>query len=113
LGLREIPESAAVLDDAAETLALRARDPADVLEQLYKLGHQHVWLEGGPTVAAAFVRAGLVDRVIAYLAPMLLGAGRAAVGDLGIATIADALRLRVVDANRLGDDVRLTMEGAA
>ena len=41
----------------------------------------------GPTLAAAFLRAGLVDEVVAYVAPMLLGAGLSAVGDLGIATI--------------------------
>jgi diaminohydroxyphosphoribosylaminopyrimidine deaminase/5-amino-6-(5-phosphoribosylamino)uracil reductase len=113
MGLREIPSTAAVLDDAAETLLLRTREPGDAVEQLYKLGHQHVWLEGGPTIAAAFVRADLVDRVIAYIAPMLLGAGRTAVGDLGITTIADALRLAVVDVARLGDDIRLIMERAA
>ena len=111
MGLREIPESAAVLDNAAETVVLRTREPSEALAQLFKRGHQHVWLEGGPTVAAAFVRAGLVDRVIAYIAPMLLGAGRSAVADLGISTIADALRLAVVDVTRLGDDVRLIMEG--
>jgi diaminohydroxyphosphoribosylaminopyrimidine deaminase/5-amino-6-(5-phosphoribosylamino)uracil reductase len=112
MGLRDVPPSAAVIDDAAETVLLRTREPADALEQLYKLGLQHVWLEGGPTLAAAFVRAGLVDRVIAYLAPMLLGGGQPAVGDLGISTIADALTLTVVDVTRVGDDVRLTMEGA-
>ena len=53
-----------------------------------------MFLEGGPTLAAAFLRAGLVDEVVAYVAPMLLGAGRVAVADLGITTIADALQLR-------------------
>ena len=53
-------------------------------------GRRHVLLEGGPTLAAAFWRAGLVDRVVAYVAPALLGAGAAAVADLGIATIDDA-----------------------
>jgi diaminohydroxyphosphoribosylaminopyrimidine deaminase/5-amino-6-(5-phosphoribosylamino)uracil reductase len=110
MGIRDLPESAAVLDEAAETLIIRTRDPADALAQLYLLGNQHVWLEGGPTLAAGFVRAGLVDRVIAYVAPMLLGAGRSAIGDLGITTIADALRLRVLDVARLGDDLRLTLE---
>jgi diaminohydroxyphosphoribosylaminopyrimidine deaminase/5-amino-6-(5-phosphoribosylamino)uracil reductase len=110
MGEREIPASAAVLDAAADTLALRTRDPGEALDELYGLGNQHVWLEGGPTLAAAFVRAGLVDRVIAYVAPMLLGAGRSAVGDLGIETVADALRLVVVGVDRLGDDVRLTLE---
>ena len=41
--------------------------------------------------------AGLVDEVVAYVAPALLGAGTSAVGDLGITTIDDALRLRITD----------------
>ena len=44
-------------------------------------------------LAGAFWRAGLVDEVLAYLAPTLLGAGPCAVGDLGITTIDDAVRL--------------------
>jgi diaminohydroxyphosphoribosylaminopyrimidine deaminase / 5-amino-6-(5-phosphoribosylamino)uracil reductase len=110
MGMRDLPAIAAVLDDAAETVVLRTREPADALAELFKLGRQHVWLEGGPMLAAAFVRARMVDRVIAYVAPMLLGGGRSAVGDLGIATISDAVRLEVVDVTRVGGDVRLTMQ---
>ena len=44
-------------------------------------------LEGGPTLAAAFVRAGLVDAVRWYVAPALLGAGASALGDAGMSTI--------------------------
>jgi len=62
---------------------------------------RHVFLEGGPTLAAAFLRAGLVDEIVAYVAPMLLGAGRAAVADLGLGTIADALRPAVTDVTVL------------
>ena len=43
-----------------------------------------VLLEGGPTLAGAFLRAGLVDRVVGYLAPKLLGAGPAALADAGV-----------------------------
>jgi diaminohydroxyphosphoribosylaminopyrimidine deaminase/5-amino-6-(5-phosphoribosylamino)uracil reductase len=65
-------------------------------------------LEGGPTIAAAFLGAGLVDEVVAYIAPVLLGAGAPGVGDLGITSIADALRLRTTDVTVLGGDVRIT-----
>jgi diaminohydroxyphosphoribosylaminopyrimidine deaminase/5-amino-6-(5-phosphoribosylamino)uracil reductase len=68
---------------------------------------QHVLLEGGPTLAAAFLREGLVDRVVWYLAPKILGAGAAAVGDLGISGIGSALRLEVTGITRVGQDVRL------
>jgi len=64
-------------------------------------------------VAAGFWRDGLVDEVVAYVAPALLGAGPAAVGDLGIGTIADIARLHLLDVTRLGEDVRLTLRRAA
>jgi diaminohydroxyphosphoribosylaminopyrimidine deaminase/5-amino-6-(5-phosphoribosylamino)uracil reductase len=60
--------------------------------------------------------AGLIDEVVAYVAPMLLGAGTSAVADLGITTITDALHLHVTDVAVLqghdGEDtnVRLTMK---
>jgi diaminohydroxyphosphoribosylaminopyrimidine deaminase/5-amino-6-(5-phosphoribosylamino)uracil reductase len=109
MGQREIPRASRVLDDAAATAVLQIRDPQRVLEELFRLDKQHLFLEGGPTVAAAFLEAGLVDEVVAYVAPMLLGAGRSAVADLGITTIGDALHLDVRDVTLLGDNVRLTM----
>ena len=66
-------------------------------------------LEGGPTLAAAFLRAGLVDEAVVHLAPTLLGAGPSLVGDLGISTIADALSLSVVDVTPLGGDVQIRL----
>jgi diaminohydroxyphosphoribosylaminopyrimidine deaminase / 5-amino-6-(5-phosphoribosylamino)uracil reductase len=120
MGERYLDPRSRIFDDAAETLHLRTRDPETALKQLFARDRQHVLLEGGPTLAAAFLAAGLVDEVVAYVAPMLLGAGRSAAGDLGITTIADALHLPVTDVTVLeplnaGDDlnVRITMSRAA
>jgi diaminohydroxyphosphoribosylaminopyrimidine deaminase / 5-amino-6-(5-phosphoribosylamino)uracil reductase len=113
MGLRDVPAGRRVLDDAAPTVLLRARDPHEALAALRDRDRQHVFLEGGPTLAGAFLREGLVDEVVAYVAPMLLGAGRNAVADLGIESIADALHLDVTDVTVLGDgpdtNLRLTM----
>ncbi len=113
IGLRALPRERRVLDGAAQTLVLRTRDPAEVLAELRARDRQHVLVEGGPTVAAAFLRAGLVDEVVAYVAPVLLGSGVPAVADLGIGTIAEALRLDVRDVTTIGTlpdaDVRLTL----
>jgi len=113
MGLRDLPADRNVLDDAAGTVVLKTRDPSEALAELYARDRQHVFLEGGPTLAAAFLGAGLVDEVVTYVAPMLLGAGRSSVGDLGIATIADALHFDVSDVAVLGEgaetNVRLTM----
>jgi len=107
MGLRPIPETARVRDAAAPTLQLSTRDPSQALKALDEQEIHHVWLEGGPTVAAAFLGAGLVDEVIAYLAPVLLGAGPTALGDLGIRTIDQALRLVPHEVTTIGPDIRI------
>ncbi|MGA8980040.1 MAG: bifunctional diaminohydroxyphosphoribosylaminopyrimidine deaminase/5-amino-6-(5-phosphoribosylamino)uracil reductase RibD [Pedococcus sp.] len=108
VGERDLSHDARVFDDSAATWHLRTRDPKEVLARLADAEIHHVWLEGGPTLAAAFLAAGLVDEVIAYVAPVFLGRGRPSVGDLGITTIADALRLDPTDITVLGTDVRIT-----
>lgn len=109
VGHRDVPPSARVSDDSAPTIQIRSNDPAEVLAQLHQREIRHAFLEGGPTLAAAFLKAGLVDEILAYLAPALLGAGPTAVGDLDIATIADLARFDLQDVTRLGDDVRLRL----
>jgi diaminohydroxyphosphoribosylaminopyrimidine deaminase / 5-amino-6-(5-phosphoribosylamino)uracil reductase len=112
VGMRDLPAGAHVRDDSAETLHLRTRDPGEVLAALADREVHRVWLEGGPTLASAFLRDGCVDEVVAWLAPALLGAGRPAVGDLGIATMTDILRLDVRDLALVGGDVRITARPA-
>ena len=107
VGLRDVPPGARVLDDAAESLHLRTHDPREVLAELARREVRHVLLEGGPTLAAAFVRAGVVDAVRWYAAPALLGAGANALADAGMSTIAEALRLTVTGVAQVGADVRI------
>lgn len=114
MGERSVAADARILDDSAPSLHLVTRDPVWALHTLYAdHGRHHVFLEGGPTLAAAFLTAGLIDEVVVYVAPMLLGAGAGAVGDLGIATITDAHRLRLVESTVVGEgdeaNVRLVL----
>jgi diaminohydroxyphosphoribosylaminopyrimidine deaminase/5-amino-6-(5-phosphoribosylamino)uracil reductase len=65
----------------------------------------YLFVEGGAGAAAAFLRAGLVDRLLIYRAPILIGAGRPAIGDIGLASLADAHdRWRQTDTRMLGSD---------
>ncbi|MFI9065786.1 bifunctional diaminohydroxyphosphoribosylaminopyrimidine deaminase/5-amino-6-(5-phosphoribosylamino)uracil reductase RibD [Streptomyces sp. NPDC053429] len=121
---------ARILDDAAPTLLVVAED-ADtrhlpgvdllrlplhdgrlpvpgLLTALHARGVRSVLLEGGPSLAGAFLEAGAVDRVVGYLAPALLGSGPAALADAGITTIARAVRLDITEAVRVGTDLRIT-----
>ncbi|MET0137871.1 MAG: bifunctional diaminohydroxyphosphoribosylaminopyrimidine deaminase/5-amino-6-(5-phosphoribosylamino)uracil reductase RibD [Sphingobium sp.] len=73
----------------------------------------HLMVEGGAGAAAAFLRAGLVDRLLLYRAPILIGEGLAGVGDIGLSDLAEAYgRWRLADERRLGDD-RLEVYEAA
>ncbi|MFC9123240.1 bifunctional diaminohydroxyphosphoribosylaminopyrimidine deaminase/5-amino-6-(5-phosphoribosylamino)uracil reductase RibD [Streptomyces sp. NPDC057067] len=83
-------------------------DIGALLAALHTRGVRSVLLEGGPTLAGAFVAAGAVDTVVGYLAPVLLGAGPAALADAGISTISQALRLDVTETVRIGPDLRIT-----
>jgi diaminohydroxyphosphoribosylaminopyrimidine deaminase/5-amino-6-(5-phosphoribosylamino)uracil reductase len=105
LGQTPIPSTARVLDQSADTLVLPLRDPAAALATLHERQVRHVWLEGGPRLAAAFWQAGLIDEVLGYIAPALLGDGRPCVGDLGVSAISDIHRLNLVELHQLGDDI--------
>jgi diaminohydroxyphosphoribosylaminopyrimidine deaminase/5-amino-6-(5-phosphoribosylamino)uracil reductase len=107
VGEREIPPESTVLSDDSSTLLLRTRDPFEVIRVL--ADRTDVLLEGGPTLAGAFLRAGVVHRILAYVAPMLLGGPLTAVDDVGVASIAGALRWNYDEVQRIGPDVLLSM----
>lgn len=107
VGERAIPAESAVLSGDSPTLLLRTRDPQEVLRAL--ADRTDVLLEGGPTVAGAFLRAGAVHRILAYVAPMLLGGPVTAVDDVGVATISGALRWRYDGVEQIGPDLVLSL----
>ena len=85
-------------------------DPKLVLAALAERGVQSVLIEGGPTVAAAFLEAGLVDKVTFLIAPILIGGGDApsVIAGTGVTTLTDAPRLHDVAVRQLGDDLEVS-----
>lgn len=79
---------------------------ADVVAALAAHGLTDLFIEGGGQVAGSFLRAGLVDALEWFRAPILLGAeGRPAIGDLAVAALAAAPHFRRVEVAALGDDL--------
>jgi diaminohydroxyphosphoribosylaminopyrimidine deaminase/5-amino-6-(5-phosphoribosylamino)uracil reductase len=107
VGMREIPSDARVLNDDSRTMLIRTHDPMEVLKAVSD--RTDVLLEGGPTLAGAFLRAGAVNRILAYVAPTLLGGPVTAVDDVGVPTIARALRWQFDGIDRVGPDVVLSL----
>ncbi|GAA3278435.1 riboflavin biosynthesis protein RibD [Paenarthrobacter aurescens] len=112
MGLREIPEDAAVRGTDGRFVHLPTRDPAEALGMLFEQGVRHLMVEGGSSILSTFLAADLVDELIVYLAPTLLGSGTPALNDLGITTLADAQHWSWDEAGGgavriLGNDLRL------
>ena len=89
-------------------------DLGDVLDTLGGKGVLQLLVEGGATVAGAFHRAGLVDRYVVYLAPVLFGGddGRGLFTGPGASTVGDVWRGAITAVARLGDDVRIDLAPA-
>jgi diaminohydroxyphosphoribosylaminopyrimidine deaminase/5-amino-6-(5-phosphoribosylamino)uracil reductase len=106
-GRRTVPADAAVTRHPHAPVLLDGADLARDLDELRQRGIRSLFIEGGPTLASAFLAAGLVDELLVYLAPTLLGGPRLAVADLGIDTIDEARRFDFAAVERLGDDLLL------
>lgn len=125
---REVPvwvlTRAPVDPDRAERLAalgLRIETTADIaagslepaLALLAERGITRLLVEGGGEIATAFVRAGLVDRLVLFQAPILLGAdGVPLVGGLAVTRPEEGERWVPIDEHRLGEDRMLVLEPA-
>jgi diaminohydroxyphosphoribosylaminopyrimidine deaminase/5-amino-6-(5-phosphoribosylamino)uracil reductase len=111
VGEREISSESKVLNDDSRTMVIRTRDPHEVIKALSD--RTDVLIEGGPTLAGAFVRAGVIDRILAYLAPILLGGPVTAIDDVGVPTIARAQRWKFDGIESIGPDVLLSLVPAS
>ena len=84
-----------------------SRDLRGLLQMLAERDIRHVFVEGGPALASAFLAAGLADDVLVYIAPTLLGGPLTAITDLGVRTISEQTRMHFDHIELLGDDVLL------
>ena len=105
IGERELSDTLRVFNDRAETLHLKTRNIQEALAELFSRGVKHLWVEGGPNVASEFVKSGLVDEFIIYLAPMLLGGPRVALEDIGVGSMAEAIDIEIVEQKLLENDL--------
>ncbi|HLW49270.1 MAG TPA: bifunctional diaminohydroxyphosphoribosylaminopyrimidine deaminase/5-amino-6-(5-phosphoribosylamino)uracil reductase RibD [bacterium] len=80
-------------------------DLGRLLRELAARGVLSVLVEGGAAVHGAFLDADAVDKILAYVAPMVVGAGPAPAAGAGVPVMADARRLGPVSMRRFGEDV--------
>ena len=107
VGMREISPDANVLNEDSRTMLIRTHDPHEVIRAL--TDRTDVFIEGGATLASAFLRAGLVDRILAYVAPILLGGPNSVVDDVGVASISRASKWRFDVIEHVEPDLLLSL----
>jgi diaminohydroxyphosphoribosylaminopyrimidine deaminase/5-amino-6-(5-phosphoribosylamino)uracil reductase len=105
-GTQELPKSAQVFDSAALTKVIASKDLEVVAAELLATGVNHILLESGPTLASAMLHACMLDELMIYQGPSLLGAGKNFVADLGAVTLDHAMSMPRVSTETFGDDVK-------
>lgn len=108
IGKRNVPGDALVHQHPLEPLIIGHNDLHAALSEMYDKGIRSVFVEGGPTLASAFIASGLVDRLYIYLAPVLLGGDKVALGDLGVTTLNERIDLIISSSENLGEDIFIT-----
>jgi diaminohydroxyphosphoribosylaminopyrimidine deaminase/5-amino-6-(5-phosphoribosylamino)uracil reductase len=96
----------------AELLVAAGRDRADcvgaALGELGRRGVTSLQLEGGPVLAGAFTAAGEVDDLKLFIAPLMLGGGRAPLEGTGARTVGEGLRALAFETEPIGDDLLIS-----
>jgi diaminohydroxyphosphoribosylaminopyrimidine deaminase/5-amino-6-(5-phosphoribosylamino)uracil reductase len=108
IGKRNVPGDAQVHQHPLEPLIIGHNDLHAALSEMFDNGIRSIFVEGGPTLASAFIASGLVDRLYIYLAPVLLGGDKVALGDLGVSTLTERIDLSISSVENLGTDIFIT-----
>jgi riboflavin biosynthesis pyrimidine reductase len=96
-----------VVADGPDGVDLRA-----ALRALHANGVASLLVEGGARVITSLLAAGLVDRLLVGVAPLIIGTGTEAVGPLGVTRIADGIHLANRSVHAVGDDLLLAWDVA-
>ena len=105
-GEQELPQDAQIFDDAAQTIVVKSKDLDVVVEKLNELGVNHVFVEAGPTLGSAMLDGCLLDELIMYQAPSLLGTGKHWFAFDYPTTITDQMRMDHLGTQVLDGDVK-------
>ena len=105
-GERELPADSKIYNTEAETVVVKTRDLGVLVKRLNELDINQVFVEAGSKLASAMVLAGLIDELVIYRAPSLLGAGKVFFEHETQSTIEDQMRLEHSSTEVLGSDVK-------
>ena len=77
------------------------------MEELGKREITSVMIEGGTEVNSSAIKAGIVDKIVIFAAPKIIGSGKGAIGNLGITKINKAINLKNTKTGKVGNDLMI------
>ena len=106
MGGRDVPADFNLNDGKSQTVFLKSHSIDELLKALDYLPVNQVLVEAGPELGSALFAAGIIDEVILYQAPILLGSGKSWLEDIGVTTIKDAYALSAPSVTMCGPDFK-------
>jgi diaminohydroxyphosphoribosylaminopyrimidine deaminase/5-amino-6-(5-phosphoribosylamino)uracil reductase len=110
MGQSEINSDSNILNDLAKTKVIKSRDISELINFVTTEGFNQVLVEAGPTFGSAILAAGLIDEIVIYLAPAILGSGLSSISDLGIKSIDEKLQLSLISQEVFDQDIKITYQ---
>ena len=105
-GEQELPKDSQIFDDKAQTVVVKSKDLKQLVAKLNELELNQVFVEAGATFASALMAAGLIDELVIYQAPGLLGAGKTFYQNEDNKTIEALMRLKHISTEVLAGDLK-------
>jgi diaminohydroxyphosphoribosylaminopyrimidine deaminase/5-amino-6-(5-phosphoribosylamino)uracil reductase len=106
MGGRDVPADFNLNDGKSQTIFLKSHSVDDLLKALDYIPVNQVFVEAGPQLGSALMAAGIIDEVILYQAPIVLGEGKSWLEGIGVSTIADARQLTLISSEKFGSDIK-------
>lgn len=109
MGESDIATDSQILNAESETLIVKSRKAQDLLAIAQSRGFNQLLVESGPTFGTALLRENLIDEIVLFQAPTLLGSGTPSISDLGITNISGRLDFEIADVEVIGADLKITL----
>lgn len=106
MGGRDVPADFNLNDGKSQTIFLKSHSVDELLKALDYIPVNQVLVEAGPVLGSSLIAAGVIDEVLIYQAPILLGEGKNWLESIGIETIADARQLTLISTEVIGPDIK-------
>jgi diaminohydroxyphosphoribosylaminopyrimidine deaminase/5-amino-6-(5-phosphoribosylamino)uracil reductase len=109
MGERSTPAQFNINNAKAETRYIRSRDIDQIISMAQEFGWNQLLIEAGSSFNSALIRAGLIDEILLYQAPSLLGAGTSFISDLGVNSLENRISFTYGEIARTGEDIKIQL----